>query len=241
MPELTEKELRELYLKNKQGDPEAREKAVNYNLPLVHAICKRFYPLEIVDYDDLFQEGCIGLLKALTKYDPEKGTKFSTYAVPFILGEIRSCLRRNGHLLKVSRSYYEHYCRLLKSKEELVQELKRQPRLEELAEKTGLSGEEVVWLMELQNPVGLLQEKGSNETCSEEENNIINTEKFFDNLIVREKINSLPSRERQIIVLRYVLEKSQEEVARILGLSQSHVSRLERQAIKFLKDNEKPP
>ncbi|RJX23654.1 MAG: sigma-70 family RNA polymerase sigma factor [Dethiobacter sp.] len=238
MAEFTEKELQELYLKNRQGDLQAREKVINYNLPLVHAICKRFYPMETaVDYDDLFQEGCIGLLMALSKYDPGKGTKFSTYAVPFILGEIRSCLRRNGHLLKVSRSNHEHYCRLLKSKEELVQELKRQPRLEELAEKMGLPGEEIIWLMELQNPVGSLQE--INETPPrEEENSAFNTDKFFDSLIIQEKLNNLPPREKQIIVLRYILEKSQEEVAQILGLSQSHISRLERQAIKNLKENE---
>ena len=84
MPHLSDKELEELYFKNKQGDLQAREKLVSFNLPLVHALCRR-YPRETVDYEDIFQEGCIGLLKALQKYDPEKGTKFSTYAVPFIL------------------------------------------------------------------------------------------------------------------------------------------------------------
>lgn len=236
MPEITEKELQDLYLKTRQGDPEAREKAVSYNLPLVHAICKRFYPLEILDYDDLFQEGCIGLLKALTGYDPERGTKFSTYAVPFILGEIKACLRRNGHLVKLSRSYYEHYRHLLNSREELAQELKRQPRLEELAVKTGLPVEEIVWLIDLQNPAISLQEKGHAETLPEAQHGDINTE-IIDKITVHEKLSLLPPRERQIIVLRYIVQKSQEEVARILGLSQSHVSRLERQAIKLLKEN----
>lgn len=235
MPGLTDKELQELYQKNKQGDPLARERAVDYNLPLVHALCKRFYPLEVVDYDDLFQEGCIGLLKALAGFDPEKGTKFSTYAVPFILGEIRACLRRHGHLLKLSRANYESYRRLLKGKAELEQELKRQPKLEELAARTGLAGEEITWLAELQNPVEPLPEDTGRPAAKDE--SAIDTEKFLDNLVMREKLKELPERERQIILLRYVSDKSQEEVARILGLSQSHISRLERHALKILKDN----
>ncbi len=235
MPEFTENELRELYLKNRQGDLSARDKAVDYNLPLVHAICKRFNTLEIVSYDDLFQEGCIGLLKALTGYDPARGTRFSTYAVPFILGEIRACLRRNGHFLKLSRSRHESLQRLLKSKEELAQKLKRQPRLEELAAETGLTAEEIAWLMELQNSALPLQEKTNYPSAGEK--NTVDSEMFLDNLIVQEKIKSLPNRERQIIILRYIMEKSQEEIARKLGLSQSHVSRLERKALKFLKEN----
>jgi RNA polymerase sporulation-specific sigma factor len=85
MPLYSEKELEELYYKNKEGDSRAREKLISFNLPLVHALCRR-YPTQTVDYEDIFQEGCIGLLKALRKYDPQKGAKFSTYAVPFTLG-----------------------------------------------------------------------------------------------------------------------------------------------------------
>ncbi len=239
MPDLSEKELQELYIKIRRGDSQAREKVVRCNLPLVHAICKRFTPLEILDYDDLFQEGCIGLLKALTRYDPDRGVKFSTYAVPFILGEIKACLRRNGHLLKVSRSYIEHYSHLLRIQEELAKKLKRQPRLDEITEKMDMPAEEIIWLISLNNPPISLQEKTEGELSSEleSEENLLNTESFFDSLIVRERINSLPFRERQIIVLRYIMDKSQEETAEILGLSQSHISRLEREAIKKLKAN----
>ncbi len=226
MPEYTEEQLRELYLKNKKDDPEAREKVVNYHLPLVHALCRR-YPLDIIEYDDIFQEGCLGLLKALKDYDPDRGTKFSTYAVPFILGEIKSFLRRNGHLLKVSRSYHNHYLQLLQNRDDLQQKLKRRPRLEELAGKMGLSKEEIVWLMELQHPVRAL---------SEEDSVPGDTDNFLDRIFLKEKLNSLPPRERQIVFLRYFLEKSQEEVAKILGISQSHVSRLERQVIRELRE-----
>ena len=226
MPEYTEKELRELYLKNKEGDPDARKKVVNYHLPLVHALCRR-YPLDLIEYDDIFQEGCLGLLKALHNYNPDRETKFSTYAVPFILGEIRSFLRRNGHLLKVTRSYHNQYFKLLKIRDELQQALKRRPRLEELAVKTGLSKEEIVDLMELRYPVMPLTE----ESIPSKDD-----DSFLEIIFLKEKLNTLSPRDRQIIVLRFFMEKSQEETAKILGISQSHVSRLEKEIIKALRE-----
>lgn len=235
MPGYSEKELDELYRKNKEGNLEARGKLVNFNLPLVHAICRR-YPAEITEYDDIFQEGCIGLLKSLNYYDPDRGTKFSTYAVPYILGEIKSFLRRNGHLLKVSRSYHEQYYQMIKNRDDLQQELKRHPRLEELAEKLNLPKEEVTWLMELQYPVLSLNENTGRVLELDEENSF-DTESIFNKMILQEKLNSLSPRERQVIVLRFFMEKNQEEVAQILGISQSHVSRLERQILKGLKEN----
>ena len=237
MLHLSEEELKELYFKNKQGDRQAREKLVSFNLPLVHAICRR-YPPETVEYEDIFQEGCIGLLQALQKYDPGKGTKFSTYAVPFILGMIRSYLRQNGHLLKVPRSYYAHFCQLLKERDNLEQDLQRKPRLEEIAQKTGLSKEEIIWLLDLQYPVLPLTAVDTGTAISPgTKSQAFEQEKIFNNLILQEKLSILPQREKQVIVLRYLLEKSQDEVAQILGLSQKHISRLERQALRILKEN----
>jgi len=236
MPGYSEKELNLLYQKNKEGDLEARGKLVNFNLPLVHAICRR-YPADITDYDDIFQEGCIGLLKSLNYYDPDRGAKFSTYAVPYILGEIKSFLRRNGHLLKVSRSYNEKYYQMIKSRDALQQELKRHPRLEEIAERLKLPKEEITWLMELQHPVLSLNEDDKSRTLESGENNCFDTEFIFNKIILQEKLNSLSPRERQVIVLRFFMEKSQDEVAKVLGISQSHVSRLERQVLKGLKEN----
>lgn len=231
-------EMKELYRKNKEGDTEARDKLVSYNLPLVRAMAGR-YAFKAGDYDDLYQEGCLGLLKALEKYDPEKGAKFSTYAVPFILGEIRSYLRKSSHPAKVSRSNYDLYIRLLKNQEQLEQELKRKPRLDELAVKMECEKEEIVWLMELQSPPLSLQEKGVGDltaiACGEEG---FPEEQIADHLYLEKKINNLPSRERQIIVLRYFLEKSQEEVAKILNLSQSYLSRLERKILQEFKKDE---
>ncbi|NMB35560.1 MAG: sigma-70 family RNA polymerase sigma factor [Firmicutes bacterium] len=236
MPHLSEEELLKLYIRNKQGDDRAREKLASYNLPLVHSICRR-YPPETVEYDDIFQEGCIGLLQALKKYDPSRGTKFSTYAVPFILGMIRSYLRQNGHLLKVPRSYYAHFRRLLKERDDLEQVLKRRPRLEEIAQKTGLTKEEIIWLLDLQYPVLPLKEADKSEALTAGvKNQFMEQDMIFNKLFLQEKLNVLPPRERQVIVLRFFLEKSQAEVARILDLSQKHISRLEKKALGILKE-----
>ena len=236
MPHLSEEELLKLYIRNKQGDDRAREKLASYNLPLVHSICRR-YPPETVEYDDIFQEGCIGLLQALKKYDPSRGTKFSTYAVPFILGMIRSYLRQNGHLLKVPRSYYAHFRRLLKERDDLEQVLKRRPRLEEIAQKTGLTKEEIIWLLDLQYPVLPLKEADKSEALTAGvKNQFMEQDMIFNKLFLQEKLNVLPPRERQVIVLLFFLEKSQAEVARILDLSQKHISRLEKKALGILKE-----
>lgn len=237
MPYLSNKELEELYNKNKQGDGRARERLVSHHLPLVHAICRR-YPPEMVDMEDIFQEGCIGLLQALRGYDPIKGTKFSTYAVPFILGTIRSYLRQNGHLLKVPRSYHAHFRRLLKERDNLEQALQRRPRLEEIAQKTGLPKEEIIWLLDLQYPVLPLTaaDTAAIAASPEGERHTFEQEKIFDNLLLQEKLNALPYREKQVIVLRFFLEKSQDEVAQILGFSQRHISRLEKRALEILKE-----
>lgn len=234
MPLYSENELEELYSKNKEGDSQAREKLISINLPLVHALCRR-YPAQTIEYEDIFQEGCIGLLKALQKYDPEKGAKFSTYAVPFILGHIKACLRQNGHLLKVSRSHYARFYQLLQERDNLEQELQRKPHLEEIAGKTGLPKEEIVWLMELQQPTVPLTDEISGTLISGTKNQDFNLEKAFNNLVLQEKLQTLPPREKQIIILRYFLEKSQEETAQILGLSQRHISRLEKKAMGILK------
>ncbi|NLJ55940.1 MAG: sigma-70 family RNA polymerase sigma factor [Firmicutes bacterium] len=234
MPLYSEKELEELYYKNKEGDPQAKEKLISFNLPLVHALCRR-YPAQTVGYEDIFQEGCIGLLKALQKYDPEKGAKFSTYAVPFILGNIKACLRQNGHLLKFSRSHYAHFYRFLQERDNLEQALQRKPHLEEIAAKMGLPVEEIILLTEMQQPTVPLTDEVSGTLISGAKNQGFNLDKIFNHIVLQEKLQILPPREKQIIVLRYFLEKSQEETAQILGLSQRHISRLEKKAMEMLK------
>ncbi|MEW5922066.1 MAG: sigma-70 family RNA polymerase sigma factor [Bacillota bacterium] len=226
-----------LFASLKNGNHEAKDKLVLENLPLVRHVASRF-DRQVCDTDDLFQEGCIGLLKAVENYDPDRGTKFSTYAVPYILGEIRSFLRRSGNLLKVSRSFHEH-CRQLHGKiAELEQKLTRKPRIDELVTVLQIPKEEIVWLLEFQYPMLPLDEEGFTIQVSDitgEED--FATETYLQRLTLVDKIKSLPPRERQIIVLRYIMEKTQEETATILGLSQAHVSRIERKVLQQIKDD----
>ena len=147
-----------LFANYKIGDRETRDKLEVENLPLVRYITARF-AREDTDMDDLFQEGYIGLIKALESYDPERGTKLSTYAVPFILGEIRSFLRRHGHLIKVSRSFHEHRKQLHEKIAELEQKFERKPYIEELVKLLHISKEEIVWLLDFQYPLISLNEK----------------------------------------------------------------------------------
>ncbi len=236
MPDVRNRQLRDkLFLRNKNGDLQARDELFSLNLPLVHSMVNRVSQGR-EDFDDLFQEGCLGLLKALQGFDPEKGTAFSTYAAFFILGEMRAYLRKNGHLAKVSRSYYQHYTQLLKTQKKMEQELQRAPRLEELAERMGMEREEIVWLMELQHPPVQLDEESLGQSYQElEEETILTTKDIDSTLFLKEQLTSLPQRERQIIVFRYILGKSQAEVAQILHLSQSHISRLERETLAKLQ------
>lgn len=234
MDRLTTEEIKKLYRKNREGDLEARKELIKYNIPLVRALAGK-YAFKAGDYDDLFQEGCLGLLKALQKYDPDKGVKFSTYAVPFILGDMRTYLRKNSSPLKVSRSNYALYKQVIKTQEIMAQELGRRPRLEEIAAKIGCEKEEIVWLMELQHTPLSLQDENADEIVAILGRRDFSFDQTADNLFLKEIINDLPFRERQIIVLRYFLDKSQKEVAKVLNLSQSYISRIERKVLQDFK------
>ena len=223
-----------LFKSFKKGDPEARDKLIIENMPLVRHVANRF-ARDVSDTDDLFQEGCIGLLKALENYDSERGTKFSTYAVPYILGEIRAFLRRSGHHLKVSRSFHEHRSQLQRKITDLEQKLGRKPRLEELVKELEIPKEEIVWLLELKQPVVPLDDEGIGESKATGAEDFV-TDNYLQGLILIEKVKNLPQRERQIIVLRYFLEKTQEQTASLLGISQVHVSRIERKVLQQMKD-----
>ncbi len=218
----------------KKGDPEARDKLVITNLPLVRHVAGRF-ARDVSDTDDLFQEGCIGLIKALENYNPERGTKFSTYAVPFILGEIRAFLRRSGHLLKVSRSFHDHCLQLNRKIGELEQKLGRKPRMEELVKELEIPKEEIAWLLDLKQPVIPLDDEGFDVREATDAKDFA-TDNYLQGLMLVERVKTLPQRERQIIVLRYFLEKTQEETASLLGISQVHVSRIERKVLQQMRE-----
>lgn len=239
-PLLKDKELRDLLIRSKAGDSFAREKLVNCNLKLVFNIVRRFQNRGH-ELEDLFQIGCIGLMKAIDKFDLSYDVKFSTYAVPMIVGEIRRFLR-DDNPVKVSRSVKETAYKIQQVRELLTARLGRDPGIGEVAAELGLSREEVISAMEAtQSPTSIYetlhQEDGDpiyllDQLKGDEDGDI----PWLESLSVKELLNSLPERDRNIISWRFFEDKTQSEIAGRLGLSQVQVSRLERQALKKLRD-----
>ena len=229
---LNGKELTILFAKSRAGDIDARNKLFDRHVPLVRALTRRYASAQ-ADLEDIFQEGCIGLIKALNRYEPEHGTKFATYAAHFVLGEIRSYLRKNGHLVKMSRTYHEYITRLFKEKERMEQTLMRHPNLDELSKAIDLPREEIAVLINEMAQSVLSYDETVNK---HDDTSSKNTEDLFFSIRLKEVINKLLHKEKQVMVLRYIMDKSQKETAELLGLSQSYVSRLEKKALKRLKE-----
>jgi len=239
-PLLKDQEMRDLLKKAKAGDSYARDKLVNCNLKLVFNLVKRFqnrgYELE-----DLFQIGCIGLMKAIDKFDLSYDVKFSTYAVPMIVGEIRRFLR-DDNPVKVSRSVKETAYKIQQVRELLTARLGREPSVGEVATELGLSREEVVNALEAaQTPTSIYetlhQDDGDpiyllDQLKGEEDGDT----PWLERISIKELLSNLPERDRLIIAWRFFDDKTQSDIAEKLGLSQVQVSRLERQALKKLKD-----
>lgn len=231
----------ELIKMAKSGDRAAQNVLVESNIGLVWSIIRRFQNRGH-ETDDLFQIGCIGLIKAINKFDTAYDVKFSTYAVPMIIGEVKRFLRDDG-IIKVSRSLKETSNKARITKEVMCKELGREPTINELAQRLEISNEELVMAVEsgytpesLFNPVGdgdndsiLLIDK-LNDDCNENETNII------DKIALKQILNTLKPRERQIIILRYFKEKTQVQIAEILGISQVQVSRIEKKILSEIRN-----
>ncbi|SFF94307.1 RNA polymerase, sigma subunit, RpoX/SigF [Desulfotomaculum arcticum] len=239
-PLLKDEEMKQLLARAQAGDAQARERLVNCNLKLVFNLVKRFqnrgYELE-----DLFQIGCIGLMKAIDKFDLSYNVRFSTYAVPMIVGEIRRFLR-DDNPIKVSRSIKETAYKIQQSRESLVSKLGREPTISEIADELDVSREEVITALEaVQAPASIYetlhQDDGDPiyllDQLSESDGNDLN---WLDNIAIKEVLKQLPDRDRLILLWRFFGDKTQGEIADKLGLSQVQVSRLERQALKKLHE-----
>lgn len=218
----------------RNGDQEACQKILVENDRLIWAIVRR-YTGRGADPEDLFQLGCIGFIKAIQGYDPEYGTRFSTYAVPKIAGEIRRFLRDDG-AVKVSRSVKEKATRIYMAREELLRRMDREPSLSELSEETGYDPEEIaaaenavasVASLQAETADGLTLESMLGDEGMEED--------VLEKISLREAIGSLPERERNVILLRYYRGLTQEQVARMIGVSQVQVSRIEKKAVGELR------
>ena len=223
----------------KGGDASAKESLLEHNVSLVKCIVKRYLG-KGVDYDDLFQIGCMGFLKAIMGFDESFGVKFSTYAVPMIAGEIKRFMRDDG-AVKVSRAMKQTAKEMNVFIEEYVLQYGRQPSVSEVGARFGMDEAETVFVMvSSKMPLSLY---GSTDNKDGKERELIETlpssddqEDWLDRMLLRGAIENLPERERKIIVLRYFRDMTQSEVAERIGVSQVQVSRLENKIIKEFKE-----
>lgn len=240
---LTNDEMKELFEKLKEGDESARRKLINGNLRLVLSVIQRFNNRgEYVD--DLFQIGCVGLIKAIDNFDLNQNVKFSTYAVPMIIGEIRRYLRDNNPI-RVSRSLRDIAYKALQVRDELVDKNSQEPSLQEIANKLEISREQIVFALDaIQEPISLFEpiyHDGGDpifvmDQISDEKNQDKN---WLENIAINEALHKLEPREKMILVMRFFKGKTQMEVAEEINISQAQVSRLEKAALKQLEENVK--
>ena len=236
---LSQPEMDMLLRRAKEGDVAARDKLIEGNLRLVLSVIQRF-DKRGENPDDLFQVGCIGLIKAISNFDPDKQVRFSTYGVPMIAGEVRRYLRDNS-AIRVSRSIRDVAYRCLQCKEALTAALGREPSLEEIAKELDLSMEEVSQALDaVCSPVSLYDpvysDSGDPLTVMDQVRDTKNTEdNWMEHITLRNAFLNLGSREKQILSLRFYDCKTQMEVADALGISQAQVSRLEKGAIGSMR------
>ena len=236
---LTQKQMDELLLQAKNGDDNARQQLSEGNLRLVLSVIQRFEKRG-ENPDDLFQVGCIGLIKAISNFDPTKQVRFSTYGVPMIAGEVRRYLRDNS-VIRVSRSIRDVAYRVLQCKENLLLQLGRDPTLEEIAKELDLPQEDVSEALDaVCAPVSLYDpvysDGGDPLTVMDQVSDNRNTEgRWMERIALRDAFRNLTDREKQILSLRFYDCKTQIDVANLLGISQAQVSRLEKGAIKTMR------
>ncbi|WP_019415256.1 SigF/SigG family RNA polymerase sporulation sigma factor [Paenisporosarcina sp. TG20] len=234
---LTQEKMRELIFSSQQGDKMARQTMVEGNTRLVWSIVQRFASRG-ADLEDLFQIGCIGLMKSVDKFDLSYEVKFSTYAVPMIIGEIQRFLRDDG-MVKVSRSIRELSFKIRHATDDFVRLNERQPTLTELATKLEVTMDEIVLASDaLRDPASLheqlFESEGDALTLMDQLRDE-SSEKSFDHIPLRDILSKLGKREQTIIYLRYFLDCTQSDIAERLGISQVQVSRLEKKILKQLK------
>ena len=244
LPVLNQEEKEELFKRIKAGDEEARELYIKGNLRLVLSVIRRFQNSS-ENADDLFQIGCIGLIKAIDNFDTTLQVKFSTYAVPMIIGEIRRYLRDNNSI-RVSRSLRDIAYKAIYTRENYMKQHLKAPTVTEIAQEIGIEKEMIVYALDaIQNPVSLFEpvytEGGDTlyvmDQISDKKNK---EERWIENLALREAMQRLNSREKHIIELRFYEGKTQMEVAQEIGISQAQVSRLEKNALKSMRNYLRP-
>ena len=239
LPVLKEKEKRELLLKMRNGDTKARETFINGNLRLVLSVIQRFNNRG-ENVDDLFQVGCIGLMKSIDNFDLTQNVKFSTYAVPMIIGEIRRYLRDNNSI-RVSRSLRDVAYKALLVRDKLIKENNKEPTISQIEKELNIPREEVVFALDaIQDPVSLFEpiyHDGGDaiyvmDQISDSKNS---DDSWLENISIKEAMKKLNDREKLILTLRFFNGRTQMEVADEIGISQAQVSRLEKTALKHMR------
>ena len=239
---LSEKEIKELMTKAKSGDKRAREELINGNLRLVLSVIQRFTSRG-ENIDDLFQVGCIGLIKAIDNFDISLNLRFSTYGVPMIIGEIRRYLR-DYNPIRVSRSIRDTAYHAMQIKEQIINETQKEPTVEEIAEKLGVKRENVVIALEaIVDPVSLYEpvyyDAGDTIYVMDQIGDSNSDVNWIDEILLKKSINDLGEREKRILSLRFMNGMTQTEVAQEIGISQAQVSRLEKSAMDKIKSHHK--
>lgn len=239
LPLLTTEEKEKLFKRILAGDKQAREDYIKGNLRLVLSVIQRFSGNN-ENVDDLFQIGCIGLIKAIDNFDITQNVRFSTYAVPMILGEVRRYLRDNNSI-RVSRSLRDTAYKAIYARENLMKKNMKEPTIMEIADEVGLSKEEITYAMDaIQTPMSLYEPVYTDggdplyvmDQISDKKNR---EENWIEQLSLNEAMKRLPDRERNIIRMRFYEGRTQTEVAEEVGISQAQVSRLEKNALKTMR------
>lgn len=229
-------QTKQLIMRSQAGDIDAKEILLKENIPLIKSIVKR-YKGKNIEYDDLMQLGSLGLVKAINNFNPDFGVRLSTYAVPMITGEIKRFIRDDG-AIKVSRALKTMSYKIGQFVEEFQQKNSKEPNLTQIAEHFSIDEQEVVYILDSSKmPLSIYEknDEDNGKSLIEKLSDNSNEEDFLDKLTLRECIQKLPDRERQLVVLRYYEDKTQSEIAKHLGVSQVQVSRLESKIIQKLK------
>ncbi len=239
LPVLSSEKQHELLEKTKKGDNTARDELINGNLRLVLSIIKRFYGRG-ENLDDLFQIGCVGLIKAIDNFDLQQNVQFSTYAVPMIIGEIRRYLRDNN-MVRVSRSIRDLAYKVLAIKEKNRKENQREMTIEEIAKELNVEKEEIAFCLDaIQDPISLQEPVYGDETeniyvMDQIKDKKNSDDNWAENITINEVLEKLKDKEKEIINKRFFEGRTQMEVAEEIGISQAQVSRLEKNAISHIK------
>lgn len=226
----------ELIEKAQGGDQDAKSLLIEHNTPLIKSIVKR-YRGKYIEYDDLMQLGSLGLIKAINNFNPTFGVRFSTYAVPMITGEIKRFIRDDG-AIKVSRALKTLSCKINSFVESFSQQFSHEPNIEDIAKEFNIDQQEVVYVMDSSKFPVSLYEKFDDENGKSLLDKIAVSEtqdEIIDKIVLKDCIQNLPEREKLIITLRYYRDKTQSEIASIMGVSQVQISRLESKILSKMK------